>query len=227
MGFSSIPLFISHSTSPVCFFSLSTSGSCGRVFFVIADIADQAVPCNNNPSCGCAAALLHEVASMSGKGGSEREREGEKESKRERAGGSEWGGSRPTNRRRRGDASKVTAALSLKSTKNRTGKKAKRAGGDVGRGQGNCRARSQPYSVVCVRSPLPAPFCIIAIFSSATKISYPLKPSREAWKLALLPTRRKISNATLAAGTEVLARVPTERKTNKQKKKDSLPRKRH
>lgn len=75
LGFSSIPLFISHSTSSVCFFSLSTSGSCGRVFFVIADIADQAVPCNNNPSCGCAAALLHEVASMSGEGGeSERER---------------------------------------------------------------------------------------------------------------------------------------------------------
>lgn len=79
--------------------------------------------------------------------------------------------------------------------------------------------------MVCVRSPLPAPFCIIAIFSSATKISYPLKPSREAWKLALLPTRRKISNATLAAGTEVLARVPTERKTNKQKKKTPFPEK--
>lgn len=51
-------------------------------------------------------------------------------------------------------------------------------------GRGNCGARSQPYSVACVRFFPPAHFCIIAIFSSATTISYPLNPGRGAWKLA-------------------------------------------
>lgn len=40
---------------------------------MFADIADQAVPCNNNSSSGCAA-LLQEVASMSGSEEKERER---------------------------------------------------------------------------------------------------------------------------------------------------------
>lgn len=77
----------------------------------------------------------------------------------------------------------------------------------------------------CVSTPH---FCIIAISSSAT-ISYPRNPGREAWKLAAsaAPTHRKISNATLAAGTEAPARVPTGFFFYNEKKKDSLPRKRH
>ncbi|KAG0431549.1 hypothetical protein HPB47_021694 [Ixodes persulcatus] len=42
-----------------------------------SDIADQAVPCNNNPSCGCAA-LLQEVASTSGVKRVEKGKKGER-----------------------------------------------------------------------------------------------------------------------------------------------------
>lgn len=52
---------------------------------MFADIADQAVPCNNNSSSGCAA-LLQEVASMLGSEEKERERYEERKGKTRRAG---------------------------------------------------------------------------------------------------------------------------------------------
>lgn len=101
---------------------------------MFADIADQAVPCNNNSSSGCAA-LLQEVASMLGaRRKREREREGEKKEAR--------GGSRPRSRRRRGDAFKDTAALSLYNVNKEQDLKK-----TVPCGQGNCEGQSR--SVGC------------------------------------------------------------------------------
>lgn len=174
LGFSSIPLFISHSTS-VCFSAsllqvpvgeYSSSSQISRIkpyHATTIPLADVLLSCKKLPRCG------------RGKEGGVRERERgrgrkEKEVRRRR----KRGGSRPTSRRRRGDASKDTAALSLKSTKSRTRKKAKMEGGGGVQKQGNCGARSTLLCGMCeIFSPW---FCIIAVFSCTT-ISYPATPT--------------------------------------------------